>query len=103
MLILQCKTQIVFYVWVLRLNTRITGGVPKNFARGAKKIVVDIDKHEINKKRGLIIDVKINEDLNDFFDQFHKYNKATFENNYWLQKCKGWKKKYPIVKKDYFK
>ncbi|MDC3163048.1 thiamine pyrophosphate-binding protein [Candidatus Pelagibacter sp.] len=86
-----------------RLDTRITGGVPKNFARGAKKIVVDIDKHEINKKRGLIIDVKINEDLNDFFDQFYKYNKETFENNNWLQKCKSWKKKYPIIKKDYFK
>ena len=33
-----------------RLDTRVTGGVPKNFARKAYKIVVDIDKHELNKK-----------------------------------------------------
>ena len=32
-----------------RLDTRVTGGVPKNFARKAYKIVVDIDKHELNK------------------------------------------------------
>ena len=36
-----------------RLDTRITGGVPKSFARNAKKIVVDIDKFELEKKRGL--------------------------------------------------
>ena len=33
-----------------RLDTRVTGGKPKNFARKAKKIMVDIDKNELNKK-----------------------------------------------------
>ena len=33
-----------------RLDTRVTGGVPKNFARKAKKIMVDIDRNELNKK-----------------------------------------------------
>ena len=33
-----------------RLDTRVTGGVPKSFARKAKKIVVDIDKYELGKK-----------------------------------------------------
>ena len=42
-----------------RLDTRITGGVPKSFAREAKKIVVDIDKYELGKKRGLKIDLKV--------------------------------------------
>ena len=31
-----------------RLDTRTTGGVPRTFARNAKKIVVDIDKHEFD-------------------------------------------------------
>ena len=36
-----------------RLDTRVTGGVPKTFARKAKKIVVDIDKNEIEKTERL--------------------------------------------------
>jgi len=51
-----------------RLDTRITDGVPSNFARSAKIVLVDIDRHELNKKRGLNIDLKINCDLNIFFD-----------------------------------
>ena len=50
-----------------RLDTRITGGVPKTFARKAKKIVVDIDKFELNKKRGLKIDLKVELDIKIFF------------------------------------
>ena len=44
-----------------RLDTRITGGVPKNFAREAVLASVDIDKDELNKKRGLKIKIKVNE------------------------------------------
>lgn len=86
-----------------RLDTRITGGVPKNFARGAKKIVVDIDKYELNKKRGLKIDIKINQDIKIFFNKFFKNNNSFFNKKEWLNKCVDWKKKYPIIKKEYFK
>jgi acetolactate synthase-1/2/3 large subunit len=34
-----------------RLDTRITGGKPETFARLAKVVSIDIDKHELNKKR----------------------------------------------------
>ncbi len=86
-----------------RLDTRVTGGVPKNFARNAKKIVVDIDKFEINKKRGLKIDLKINFELNNFLKQFLKLNKSTIKRDAWLKRCVNWKKKYPIVQKKFFK
>jgi acetolactate synthase-1/2/3 large subunit len=46
-----------------RLDTRITGGKPETCARSAKVVSVDIDIHELNKKRGLDIYLKINEDL----------------------------------------
>ena len=36
-----------------RLDTRITGGVPKTFARKAKVIVIDIDKNELSKQKGI--------------------------------------------------
>ena len=40
-----------------RLDTRQTGGRVAAFAGGAKKVMVDIDKNEILKGRGLSIDV----------------------------------------------
>ena len=86
-----------------RLDTRVTGGVPKNFARNAKKIVVDIDKFEINKRRGLKIDLKINFELNNFLKQFLKLNKSMIKRDAWVKRCVNWKKKYPIVQKKFFK
>ena len=85
-----------------RLDTRITGGVPKNFAREAKIAAVDIDKEELNKDRGLKIKIKINESLVDFFDNFNKKTKRLkVSKPIWLQKALLWKKKYPIVLQEY--
>ena len=85
-----------------RLDTRITGGVPKNFARGAVIASIDIDKEELNKNRGLKIKVKINESLKNFFIIFNKnYKKLKINKLEWLQKSLLWKKKYPIVLQEY--
>ncbi len=86
-----------------RLDTRVTGGVPKNFARNAKKIMVDIDKHELNKKRGLKIDLRINENVKDFLQDFYNFNKIKISKKEWLDRCNFWKNKYPIVQKKFFK
>jgi len=81
-----------------RLDTRITGSVPKNFARDAIIASVDIDKHELNKNRGLEIKIKINESLKDFFSYFKKLSKNTIiDKSEWVQKAILWKKKYPVV------
>ena len=81
-----------------RLDTRITGGVPKNFAREAVIASVDIDKDELNKERGLKIKIKINESLLDFFNVFKKKSKGLkIQNPDWTLKSMLWKKKYPIV------
>ena len=85
-----------------RLDTRITGGVPKNFARGAILASVDIDKDELNKNRGLKIKIKINESLQDFFNIFKKKSKGLkIYKKEWLNKSLIWKKKYPIVLQEY--
>ncbi len=84
-----------------RLDTRITGGAPNTFARDAKVISVDIDKNELSKKRGLNLHLKINSNLVEFFEIFDKEN-FTYKNESWLIKCSNWKKKYPIVKKEYY-
>ncbi|MDC3037374.1 thiamine pyrophosphate-binding protein [Candidatus Pelagibacter sp.] len=85
-----------------RLDTRVTGGVPKNFAREAIIASVDIDKNELNKNRGLKINVKINESLIDFFSNFEKLSDNLIINKLdWLKKSILWKKKYPIVLNNY--
>ena len=87
-----------------RLDTRITGGKPETFARLAKIISIDIDKHELNKKRGLNNFLKINEDLKFFLSYFNfKLKNFNFIANLkWKKKCQELKKSYPNVKKSYF-
>ena len=81
-----------------RLDTRITGGVPKNFAREAIIASVDIDQNELNKNRGLKIDIKINECLSDFFNYFKKASNNFFISKpEWLKKSLTWKEKYPMI------
>ncbi|MDB9983630.1 thiamine pyrophosphate-binding protein [Candidatus Pelagibacter sp.] len=81
-----------------RLDTRVTGGVPKNFARNAIIASIDIDKNELNKNRGLEIKIKINESLKDFFNYFIKLSKnKIIDKPEWVEKSILWKKKYPTV------
>jgi acetolactate synthase I/II/III large subunit len=88
-----------------RLDTRITGGVPSTFARKSKIVVVDIDKNELSKKRGLKIYLKIKEDLAVFLKNFSMsikiYNIETQQK--WINICRQWKNKYPIIQKEYYK
>ena len=79
-----------------RLDTRITGGVPKSFARKAKKIVVDIDKFELEKKRGLKIDLKVELDIKIFLQE-------SVIRDEWSLRCNNWKIKYPLVSKEFYK
>ena len=55
--------------WLLALGARldlvVTGYAPQNFARAAKKIMVDIDAAELRKMRGTI-DVPVHADVKDF-------------------------------------
>ena len=88
-----------------RLDTRITGGKPKTFARAAKVVSIDVDIHELNKKRGLDIYLKINEDLNFFLTTFNtKLKKFKFSaSKDWKNLCQQWKLRYPNVQNSYYK
>lgn len=82
-----------------RLDTRITGGKPETFAREAKKILVDIDRAELYKDRGLTPDVGICGNVKDVLPLFiealkkEKIQKVSD----WEEKVKEWKEKYPAV------
>ena len=64
---------------------------------------MDIDKYELEKKRGLKIDLKINLDIKAFLQNYIKYKKDIVSRNEWMLKSNEWKKKYPIILKEFFK
>ena len=79
-----------------RLDNIITAFDSKNFARSAKKIVIDIDKNEINKL-DMRIDLAIQSDAKLFLESLlanFKINKFNFIK--WQKKCLQWKNKYTI-------
>lgn len=90
-----------------RLDTKATGSPPSSFARGAKKICIDIDLSELDKFEhyGLKIDLKINRDakevINNILDEIKKRTIKKFKP--WLKQIKIWKTKYPICSKEYYK
>lgn len=81
-----------------RLDTHATGTPINTFARGAKKVVVELDESELSKlfKQGMKIDVAIQADVSDFFDVMdRKMNRIkTHEISPWLTKIAEWREKY---------
>lgn len=87
-----------------RLDFGQTGYNHKNFARAAKKVIVDIDPNEI-KKLDMPIEIPICCDakmfIRDFIKQKNKIKPIHRTN--WLKKCKEWQTKYPVILKKYWK
>lgn len=88
-----------------RLDTRITGGKPETFARAATKIVVDIDRAELFKDRGLTPDIAICADVREVLPQLinHVKGSKVSKEGEWLKQALAWKKKYPAVLDDWRK
>ena len=86
-----------------RLDTRQTGGRPDTFARGAKKVYIDIDIAEIYKKRGLNPDLAVIADAKDFLtlinNKLNNFEKPDF--TAWINQVQNWKKKYPNCPPEY--
>lgn len=75
----------------------------KNFAKNAKKIVVDIDENEINKLN-IDIDVKVVCDAKIFISELYKNkDKILYKDTGWIKLCKNLLNKYPLIRDEYFK
>tara|TARA_Y100001935_G_C17311346_1_gene516589 strand:- start:415 stop:2166 length:1752 start_codon:yes stop_codon:yes gene_type:complete len=74
-----------------RLDTRQTGGNLKLFSRESCKVMVDIDEEELNKDRGINIDLKIKANANDFILKLKKSAKRLNINNEWKTFTNNWK------------
>jgi acetolactate synthase-1/2/3 large subunit len=73
-----------------RMAQGIVGYREDWFAREAKIIYIDNDKNEL-EKTNTHYDLKINMDLNSFFDNY-KYETKNYDE--WLEKCLHWKNKW---------
>lgn len=79
-----------------RLDNIITAYNSKGFARGAKKIVVDIDQNEIDKL-DMDISMSINCDAAKFIGEISKENISPQDGwSEWRDKCIDWKNRYSI-------
>ena len=86
-----------------RLSTRQVSFAYDKWAYDAYKIMVEIDKAEIEKPT-INIDMPIQSDIGDFLEMFNKvldeeYMGYEFNYNQWVDKCNEWKNKYPVCDK----
>ena len=84
-----------------RLSQMVTGGKTSLFAPHAKKVLVDIDPHELSKftPNDFHLDLGIESDFPSFFQNLSKFSQG--ENNSgrfasWREQIKTWGKEYPI-------
>lgn len=89
-----------------RLDSHEAGPNPRQFARGAKKVVVDIDSSELEKygPMGMVVDLPICADVRDFFEVANSSPTKipVRELEPWLEKTSQWKRKYPICPEEYY-
>jgi acetolactate synthase-1/2/3 large subunit len=86
-----------------RLDSSITAYDHMNFAPKAKKIMVDIDRHEIEKMK-MDIDIPITADAKEFLLSIEheiEYIESN-DRNEWLDYCICVKDKYPVVMPEYY-
>jgi acetolactate synthase I/II/III large subunit len=92
--------------WLLALGARldlvVTGYAPQNFARAAKKIMVDIDEAELRKMNGTV-DVPVCADVKDFVDEMLRQcgGVKRRDRSGWDARWREWRTKYPVVVPEY--
>lgn len=93
--------------WLLVLGARLDLGQTaynhRNFAKSAKIFIVEIDPAELNKldmsPAGSLC-VSFVDFIQEFLNQ--KQSVQSKDHSVWLERCRQWKKKYPIILPEYF-
>lgn len=86
-----------------RLDLCQTGFNHHNFAKNAKKIIIDIDENEINKL-DMKFEIKYIGDVKKIIEELDRQSSARKQiagHESWLKKCKEWLRKYPVVLPEY--
>jgi acetolactate synthase-1/2/3 large subunit len=81
-----------------RLDMTLTAYAPQHLARGAKKVMIDIDPAEL-RKLASFTEVAIQADAGDFLREFLRQGEAVEKKprTAWWDRCRSWKKSWPIV------
>jgi acetolactate synthase I/II/III large subunit len=81
-----------------RIDFTITGYAPEKLARGAKKVMVDVDAAEL-RKLDSYFDLSLQVDAGDFIGELlSQSNKLqNRDRSPWMARCQEWKTKYPVV------
>jgi acetolactate synthase-1/2/3 large subunit len=81
-----------------RLDMAMTAYAHERMARGAQKIMVDIDPAEIRKMR-TPIHLPIVADAKDFLEELKAQSGAVHAHSWqpWIERCQEWKARYPLV------
>src|SRR5579863_7043380 len=84
----------------VRLDFAITGYAPANLARGAHKVMVDIDAAELAKMKPHI-QTPVRADAGVFLrEMLRKLPNEPKNRTAWDRRCADWKTRYPIVTKE---
>jgi acetolactate synthase-1/2/3 large subunit len=85
-----------------RLDLVVTGYSPENFARAAKKVMVDVDPTELKKMKGTV-QLPVCADVKAFIAELTAQLSAIREKKRtkWYARCAEWKNKYPVVLPEY--
>lgn len=85
-----------------RLDMALTGYAHDKFARGAVRVMVDIDEAEIRKMR-MMVHLPIVADARAFIQELNCQLVDAQLPSYldWVQRCQDWKQRYPVVQPEY--
>ena len=81
-----------------RLDMAMTAYAHDRLARGARKVMVDIDEAEIRKMQ-TPIHLPIVADAGSFLEELGRQTESMQANSWqdWVARCREWKSKYPLV------
>ncbi|MDQ0087938.1 acetolactate synthase-1/2/3 large subunit [Paenibacillus anaericanus] len=84
-----------------RLGIGLIGYDYEEFAKKAKKIIVDIDERELSKP-SIIPDIRIQEDAKRFFEAMNTaLQDHSFHFSEWVNQTQSWKLRYPVDLPEY--
>ena len=85
-----------------RLDQALIAYAPAHLARGARKVMVNIDGAEL-ARLGPVLDLALEADVRRFIDALLSRREAIrpVDRWTWLDRCRAWKQKYPFVRPEH--
>ena len=85
-----------------RISGRITGGMMDTFARGAKKVLIDVDQEDMRWQQ-VKADINIAANLSDIIPiMLESFSGVNYDFAEWLSRVVNWKNKYGVMRDEYY-